>query len=150
MLRQLKSDPLWTRALVAASLCLSINPAIGAEYASWLVVRYPDGAVKTFLQGPYASRDQCDKLNQTTWSNVLNACVTCTAEEKSCSPADTLSESYAKMLRNERAAVPYVVATPKGRIIVSGVPTPVAAAECIRLRDQFRANGYSDARCVLP
>ena len=43
------------------------------DHISWLTVRYEDQSVKTFLQGPYASKAACDKLNQTTWDNVLTA-----------------------------------------------------------------------------
>ena len=124
--------------------------ANAADHISWLTVRYEDQSVKTFLQGPYASKATCDKLNQTTWDNVLTACGYCKVEQKACMPADDLKEVYAKALRRERAAFPYVVATPKGRIIISGVPTATAIAECNRLAAEFRANGYGDARCVLP
>lgn len=133
--------------LTLAAACRSTD---AAEYVSWLAVRYPDQAVKTFLQGPYESKARCDQLNQSTWDNVLTACGTCRAEEKFCSRADELREIYAKALRSERAAYPYVIATPKGRIIISGVTTSVAVAECQRLAESFRSNGYRDARCVLP
>jgi hypothetical protein len=124
--------------------------ANAAEYVSWLTARYEDQSVKTFLQGPYASKATCDKLNQTTWDNVLTACGSCKAEQKACMPANDLKEVYAKALRRERAAFPYVIATPKGRIIISGVPTAIAITECNRLAAEFRTNGYGDARCVLP
>ena len=124
--------------------------AQAADHISWLAVRYQDNSVKTFLQGPYSSKAQCDKLNQSTWDNVLTACGTCKAEEKACTPASELREVFAKALRKEQAAFPYVIATPKGRIIISGVPTATAATECQRLGQQFRENGYADARCVLP
>jgi hypothetical protein len=130
-------------------LCIATQ-AQAAEYVSWLAVRYQDHSVKTFIQGPYGSRPQCDKLNQTTWDNVQTACGICTAEAKFCLPAPELAEVFAKALRSERAAFPYVIATPKGRIIVSGVATDAAIAECQRLGQQFRVNGYSEARCVLP
>lgn len=131
-------------------LSAACDSARAADYVSWLAVRYPDQAVKTFLQGPYKSKARCDQLNQSTWDNVLTACGTCRAEEKFCSRADELKEGYAKALRKERAAYPYVIATPQGRIIISGVSTSVAVAECQRLAESFRSNGYSDARCVLP
>ena len=120
------------------------------DHISWLTVRYEDQSVKTFLQGPYASKATCDKLNQTTWDNVLTACGSCKVEQKACMPAADLKEVYAKALRRDRAAFPYVVATPKGRIIISGVTTATAIAECNHLAAKFRANSYSDARCVLP
>lgn len=131
-------------------LTTTCNSADDAEYVSWLFVRYPDKAVKTFLQGPYKSKAWCDKLNQTTWDNVLTACGTCQTEAKFCTRADELKELYAKALRKERAPYPYVIATSKGRIIISGVPTKVAVEECHRLADDFRSNGYRDARCMLP
>lgn len=137
-------------AILALILLAACDSAGAADYVSWLAVRYPDRAVKTFLQGPYKSKARCDQLNQSTWDNVLTACETCSAEEKFCSRADELKEIYAKALRKERAAYPYVIATPEGRIIVSGVSTSAAVAECQRLAESFRSNGYRDARCVLP
>lgn len=134
-------------ALIFVAICPIAN---ATEYFSWLSVRYPDQAVKTFLQGPYDSMSRCDHLNQSTWDNVLTACGSCSAESKFCSPMDELREAYAKAIRKERAAFPYVVATPAGRIIISGVSTRTAVAECQRLEEVFRSNGYGDARCVLP
>lgn len=133
--------------LALATACQKVG---AAEYVSWLAVRYSDQAVKTFLQGPYKSKAWCDELNQTTWDNVLTACGTCSAEAKFCIPMDELREGWAKALRKERAVYPYVIASPKGRIIISGVTTSVAVAECKRLADSFRSFGYHDSRCVLP
>ena len=133
---------------MALHLCL-VSPAHAADYVSWLSVRYEGTAVKTFLQGPHNSKVQCEKLNETTWDNVLTACGICKVEQKFCMSADQLGEFYAKALRKERAEFPYVISTPKGRILFSGVPTASAVAECNRLAQLFRANGYVDARCVL-
>jgi Fe-S oxidoreductase len=124
--------------------------AYAADYFSLLVVRYSDQSVKTFLQGTYDSKARCDQLNQTTWDNVLTACGSCKAEEKFCNSTNELPEMYAKALRREQAAYPYVISTLKGRIIISGVTTDEAVAECQLLAEKFRSNLYSDARCVLP
>lgn len=139
-----------TTTILLLILATTYRSAGAADYVSWLAVRYPDQGVKTFLQGPYKSKARFDQLNQSTWANVLTACGTCRAEEKFCSRADELKEVYTKALRKERAAYPYVIATPEGRIIISGVSTSVAVAECQRLAESFRSNGYRDARCVLP
>lgn len=145
------SMPTKIRACAALPLyaCL-IFPAHAAEHAAWLVVRYEDQSVKTFLQGPYRSKTSCEKLNQITWDNVLTACGSCKAEQKHCMELSQLGELYSKSLRKERAPYPYVVATPEGRIILSGVPTATAVSECNRLAHQFRSNGYANAQCVLP
>lgn len=142
----------WPISSLIAFLFFVISTSANAtEYVSWLSVRYQDGAVKTFLQGPYPSRLRCDQLNQTTWDNVLTACKdSCKVEEKSCLRADEILEVYAKAIRKERTAFPYVVATPAGRIIISGVSTSVAVAECHRLARDMKSNAYSGARCMLP
>lgn len=143
-----------SRAISSVTSLLVVMISTGAnatEYVSWLMVRYKDGAVKIFLQGPYHSRPRCDQLNQITWDNVFTACRDfCKVEEKSCLRADELLEVYAKAIRKEQAAFPYVVATPAGRIIISGVSTSIAVAECHRLARDFRSNAYSDAQCILP
>lgn len=131
-------------------ITISCQTVCAAEYFSWLSVRYSDRSVKTFLQGPYKTKAWCDKLNQTTWDNVLTACGTCSTEMKYCDRIEKLQGIYSKLIRRERAAMPYVVATPEGRIFFSGVPTSTAVDECHRLAASFKGNGYSDARCVLP
>ena len=136
--------------LFAFIIATASSFANGTEFFSWLAVRYPDQSVKTFLQGHFASKPRCEQLNQSTWDNVLTACGSCKVDEQFCSPISNLRDGYAKALRKERAAFPYVVATPNGRIIISGVPTHNAVAECHRLADRFKENGYEDARCILP
>lgn len=121
-----------------------------ADQVAWLSVRYSNGAVKTFVQGPYTSKASCDKLNQITWDNVLTACGSCKVEQQFCIPAEQLTGPFAKGLRKEPVAIPYVVATSKGRIFLSGIPTSEALAECERLASEFRRNGYPKSVCVLP
>ena len=143
-----------TRAALAAAIfwiAFSSQTAWASDYYSWLSVRYSaNDSVKTFLQGPYKSKSWCDKLNQTTWDNVLTACGSCKVEMKHCDRLEQLPDGYRKLLRRERAAMPYVIATPEGRIFFSGVSTAIAIDECHRLATSFRGNGYSEARCVLP
>lgn len=124
-------------------------PAVAADFYAWLVVRYPEKAVRTFLQAPYASKARCERSNQATWDNVITACGTCSVEVKQCAPLDELPDLFRKTLRQEPAAFPYVVANQKARIITSGVPTSYAIEECHRLAGEFKAGGYPEARCVL-
>ena len=132
-------------------IALSDQTVWASDYYSWLAVRYSENnGVKTFLQGPYNSKSACDKLNHLTWDNVLTACRSCKVEMKHCDRLEGLPDLYRKLLRRERAVMPYVIATPKGRIFFSGIPTNIAIDECHRMAETFRSNGYSEARCVLP
>ena len=124
-------------------------PAVAADFYAWLVVRYPEKAVRTFLQAPYVSKALCERSNQATWDNVITACGNCSVEVKQCAPLDELPDLFRKTLRQEPAAFPYVVANQKARIITSGVPTSYAVEECQRLAAEFKAGGYPEARCVL-
>jgi hypothetical protein len=132
-------------------IALSDQTVWASNYYSWLVVRYSENnGVKTFLQGPYNSKSGCDKLNQITWDNVLTARGSCKVEMKHCDRLEGLPDLYKKLLRRERAVMPYVIATPKGRIFFSGISTNIAIEECHRMAKIFQTNGYSEARCVLP
>lgn len=76
-----KAIPMSYRRIAVTFLSLTIlsiaTYANAADHISWLTVRYEDQSVKTFLQGPYASKATCDKLNQTSLDNVLTACGSC-------------------------------------------------------------------------
>lgn len=141
----------WMLLTVSIGVVILTQGAWAADYYSWLAVRYSDNKVlKTFLQGPYDSKASCDKLNQITWDNVFTACGSCTVEMKHCDRLENLSDGFRKLLRRERAAMPYAIATPKGRIFFSGMPTNTAINECHHLAASFQNNGYSEARCVVP
>jgi len=139
-----------TLAISIVGLASFATSVWAVDYFSWLAVRYSNGSVKTFLQGPYKSKSWCDKLNQSTWDNTLTACGSCTVDQKFCDRLDNLPVMYGKLLRGDPATIPYVIATPEGRIFFSGVTTSTAHDECHRLAASFKANGYAAARCVLP
>jgi hypothetical protein len=120
------------------------------EFVGFLEIRYPNQLVKTLLQGPYSSKKRCENLNQTTLDNALIACGSCNIENNFCISEREVPEIYSKVLRKEKSAFPYIIATPKGRIIISGIPMQSAIAECRYIAEKFRSNGYGDARCVLP
>ena len=135
--------------LVTLSVTCQISSA--QEHVGSLVVRYPGSQiVQTFLQGPYSSKSRCESLMQTTWDNHHKACGTCWVDDKSCVPAVDVPHDYSKALRKEKATYPYLIATPKGRIIISGISIKQAIEMCRQNEKNFRLNGYGDARCVLP
>lgn len=126
---------------------ISLN-ARAADYYHLLNVRYPSGLVKTFLGGPYSRKSWCEKQAQTVWDNVLTTCGTCKKELQQCGEASVIPDSYLKTFRNEPIPSPYVTATPKGRIVFSGVRRDIALAECGHTAAEFRAHGFAEARCI--
>ena len=121
-----------------------------SEYFSWLSAEYQDGAVKTFLQGPFETKSFCNELNQITWNNTYTACGNCKKTEFYCADMDTLEEGYKKLFRGEKSFAPYVIATDKARMFFSGVHKSIAIAECKRLAKVFKENLNKNARCILP
>lgn len=120
------------------------------EYFSWLSAQYQNGAVKTFLQGPFETKSFCNELNQITWNNTYTACGNCKKTQYYCADIETLEEGYKKILQGKKSFTPYVVATKKGRIFFSGVQKSVAIAECERLAKIFKENANNNSRCVKP
>jgi hypothetical protein len=141
---------LWGPLVVVVAQALTCGRAHAADYFAWLNVRYPNRAVKTFLQGPYPSKARCDLHNQTTWDNVITSCGSCAAEVQQCGRMEDLPEMYRKVLRQEPAAFPYVVATRQGRIFMSGVSAAFALEECQRMEAAFKRELYAEARCIRP
>lgn len=150
MITRFRAGKYYAPLFLSLSVASATDAASVDGYVSELVVRYPDGVIKIFVQGPDASKESCESYARTTWENIAKVCGTCWVQERHCRTMDNIGDLYATTLRGEPANYPYVVATPKGRIIIRGTPDSVAAGECAYLAQVFRANGYPASRCVLP
>lgn len=137
-------------AMFGLMLAAVYRNAGASEYVSLIFVRYSDSTLKTFVQGPDKSKALCEKLSQVTWDNIVTVCGKCSLEKSICLRTYEIEEMYADVLQSNEAIHPYVIATPKSRIIISGIVQSAAIAECQRLAQNFRSNGYRDARCLVP
>lgn len=120
------------------------------QYFSWLSAEYQNGAVKTFLQGPFESKSFCNELNQITWNNTYTSCGNCKKTEFYCADIKTLQEGYKKILSGKESFTPYVYASKKAKIFFSGISKSVAIDECKRLANVFKENLDKNARCIQP
>jgi hypothetical protein len=150
MTPQHKAAMLYIAAFVFLIFADANDAASADEYVSVLSVGYPDSIAKIFVQGPDSSKESCESYVRTTWENIVRVCGACWVEDRSCLKVEEIDDLYSATLRGERAAYPYVVATPKGRIIIRGTSENVAVGECERLAQAFRSKGYAASRCVSP
>jgi hypothetical protein len=137
--------------LVIAVTALAISwpgTSLAADYFSLLDVRYETGLKKTFLGGPFSSRNLCDELNHSVWDNVQPTCGNCKKEVQFCAAWSELNEPYQKVLKGQPAPFVYAIAAKKHRIIFSASTRVIVERECEWTAANFRANGYPDARCV--
>lgn len=138
------------RGLVVVTALAILWPGASraADYFSLLDVRYDTGLKKTFLGGPFSSKGFCEELNQSVWDNVQPGCGNCKKEVQFCARWSQLNEPYKKVLKGEAAPFVYSITAKKHRIIFSGSTRTVVERECEWTAQNFRANGYPDARCV--
>ena len=118
------------------------------DYFSWLDVRYEGGLKKSFLAGPYRDKGSCERLVRVTWDNIQPVCGNCKKEMEFCGTYDSLNQPLRDVLDGKPTALTYVMGTKKNRIIVSGADAATVLAECENTANNFRMNGFPDARCI--
>lgn len=135
--------------LLLTIIGIAQSNASSADFYHIVIVRFDNGIVNYVLGGPYNGKNWCEKNAQAVWDNVVTSCGQCKREFQGCSEASALPDPYKRTFRNEPIWLPYVVAMPKGRILIAGVDKETAVRACQNAAAQFRVNGYKQAVCIF-